>query len=222
MPTVSLRRFSNPDILKQIGYTHLVELLSPHKEFFTKRSFQLPSTEPDETGYEALANIFMVPDNDTPDSLIDALFFIDEMSTKEMMDALIDSAKNHQIELALGNDPSPADVAVRLWLKDQSLFEEIHAEKQLTRPRSFIYFQTDNNPVPKFIPPTRENLDKMGEEMDDWFEEKNEDVIAKYSFIPVMGNAGFLYGMASRCAGKEYTNKGKKEALFIVHSNMML
>src|SRR3989338_1204260 len=186
MPTISLRRFSDPDILKQIHKSHLIELLSPHQEFLKRRGFKFPSKAEGEIDYEVLADIFMKPDADTP-KLMDALFFIDEMSTNEAMDELLESAKDNRIDLELGPDSSPADVAVRLWLKNQSLFEEIHAEKQLTRPRSFLYFQTETNPIPKFDPPTRKTLDKMAQEMDNWFEEKKRGRDCKVFAYPHAG-----------------------------------
>jgi len=210
MPTISLRRFSDPDILKQIHKSHLIELLSPHQEFLKRRDFQLPAKSDSEIDYEALADIFMKPDADTP-KLMDALFFIDEMSTNEAMDELLESAKDNRIDLELGPDPSPADVAVRLWLKDQSLFEEIHAEKQLTRPRSFLYFQTETNPIPKFDPPTRKTLDKMAQEMDNWFEEKKRGRDCKVFAYPHTGECWFLvrHGQPIRREG----NHGKSESI---------
>ena len=173
MPTISLRRFSNSDALKHISDANLIKLLSPYKDFLKKRSFQLPATaDSGEIDHETLANIFMTPDTDTPEELLNALFFIDEMSSPEMMDKLIESANDRKIDLELGDEPEPADVAVRLWLQDQTLFEEIHAEEQLTRPRSFLYFQTEINPIPKFKLPTQETLNKMETEMDNWFANK--------------------------------------------------
>ena len=94
MATISLRRFSNPDTLKHISNNHLIELLSPHQEFLKKRGFQLPaSVSSGEIDHEVLAHIFMTPDTDIPKPLMDALFFIDEMSTKEAMDELLETAK---------------------------------------------------------------------------------------------------------------------------------
>lgn len=212
MPTISLRRFSDPDILKRIHKSHLIELLFPHKEILEKRGFQLPVTENSgEIDYEALANIFMKPDIDMHQKLLDALFFIDEMSSEEAMDTLLESAKDNRIDLELGPDPSPADVAVRLWLKDQSLFEEIHAEKQLTSPRSFLYFQTETKPIPKFDPPTRKTLDKMAKEMDIWFEEKKRGRDCKVFVYPRDGECWFLvrHGQPIRREG----NHGKSESI---------
>jgi len=210
MPTISFRRFSDPDKLKHIGRNNLIELFAPHKAFLGKRGFHLPVPNGSgEIDHEVLANIFMTPDTDMPKELLDALFFIDEMSTKEAMDELLESAKDNRIDLELGADPSPADVAVRLWLKDQSLFEEIHAEKQLTLPRSFLYFQTETNPLPKFDPPTRKTLDKMAQEMDDWFEEKKRGRACKVFAYPRDGECWFLvrHGQPIRREGNHGTTE---------------
>src|SRR5206468_3072857 len=54
--------------------------------------------------------------------------------------------------------PSPADVAVQVWLLDRELLEELHNYHQLHRPRAYQCFSTELEPVPAFAPPSHAQL----------------------------------------------------------------
>lgn len=211
MPTISLRCFSNPDTLKHISESNLIALLSPHREFLNKRGFTLPaSANPGGINHEALANIFMKPDTDMPKELADALFYIDEMSSKEMMDKILEQG----LDLSLGSEPEPADAAVQLWLKNRTLLEEIHAEEFVTRPRSFLYFATETTPIPAFKPPTKKILASMEAEMDDWFEEKKRGRGCRVFTFPHDAECWFLvrHGQPVRREGS--IDQGKPGSVF--------
>ena len=53
------------------------------------------------------------------------------------MDVLLDEAKRKGLQLNGQLDPTAADVAVQVYLRDKALLERKHAERYLTRPRSF-------------------------------------------------------------------------------------
>lgn len=122
MPTVNLRRFSEPDALKEIAPTHLLALLEPHREFFVGRGLALPATESAEPlDYAKLAEFFLSPD-DIPAELVEKLHLVRQMSAAETMDKIIEAVRERQMELNFVADSSPADVAVQLFLRDRSLF----------------------------------------------------------------------------------------------------
>ena len=50
--------------------------------------------------------------------------------------------------------------------------ERKHAERYLTRPRTFDYFQTDLHPIPSFRQPSPQTLTALETDLDDWFELK--------------------------------------------------
>ena len=173
MATVVLRIFTNADTLKRIGDRYLIELFAPYSAFFAQRGLTLPATA-DNGGldHEKLADIFMTPDTDMPGDLADALFLIHEMSTKEAMDKLQTAAEELELELGLGGDAEPAAVAVRVWLVRRTLIEEIHSEGELARPKAFLSYLTDRNPVPDFVPPNDATRRELEKRMDEWFEKK--------------------------------------------------
>ena len=172
MATYNLRRFAHAEGLKAIGREHLLALLKPHKSYLDRRGFTLPPSASDGIDYEQLVNVLMSPDTTTPKGLIDALYFIHEMATPESMDILLHEADSNGITLDGNPDPTPADVAVQVYLQDKDLLERKHAEQYLTRPRSYEYFQTETAPAPKFRKPSQKTLSALARDLDDWFEKK--------------------------------------------------
>ena len=153
MATVALRRFTNADTLKHISNESLFHLLKPYRPFFAGRGLELPAAAGDEVDCDKLAGIFMTPDEDMPDDLADALYLIHEMSTKEAMDKIVAAAAEVQPPVNLDGAEEPADVAVRVWLLRRSVLEAVHAEYELARPKTFVSYLTDREPVPEFNAP---------------------------------------------------------------------
>lgn len=138
MATVTLRRLSCPGILRAVAPARLLNFLKPHRRYFLSRGVDLPvSTANGEIDYESLAKVFLAPDTKTPKELIDAIYFIDEMSTHEGMDALLAEANKRNLKLPSGSDHSPADIAVQVWLLDKDILERLHAERHIIKVRSF-------------------------------------------------------------------------------------
>lgn len=175
MATFRLRHFSNPSTLRSIDPERLVSLLTPHRSFFTGRGCPLPAPgDAAELDHQALVDIFSTPDAGTPKELLDALFLIDEMSTTLGMDSLLEAASAAGIDLQLnpGDNHSPADVAVQVWLLDQDILERKHAEQFLHRPKSFEYFQSHHATPPVFTMPAPGRRQQLERELDDWFDQK--------------------------------------------------
>jgi hypothetical protein len=171
MATYSLGQFSHVETLKHIGREYLIALLEPHAEFFAGRSVKIPSASGKEAlDYDGLIEVFMAPGRDTPNDLADALFFINEMATFEGMDDLVEEARVAGLRLD-GPNLTPADVAVQVWLQNKDILQQKHAEQFLTKPRSFEYFQTKENPVPEFFVPKAKTLRALERALDDWFDE---------------------------------------------------
>jgi len=206
LATYNLRRFSNPDGLKAITPRHLVRLLSPFTEFLFGRGFDLPKLEEAKTlDYEQLAAVLVDPREDTPKALIDALYVIHEMATKEGMDALLEAARDKRLELDITDNPTPADVAVLIFLADQDLLERKHAEQYLTRPRSFEYFQSEATlPDPKRA--TDRRLKQLEQDLDNTFETRKRGRGARV--FPYRKEDGFWFLVRH---GEPYKREGSLE-----------
>ena len=173
MATYNLRRFANAASLKAIAPQHLLEFLEPYRPYLENRDLTLPtSPAPDGLDYERLVSVLMSPGTDTPKKLIDALYFVHEMSIEESMDVLLDEAKRKGLQLNGQLDPTAADVAVQVYLRDKALLERKHAERYLTRPRSFEHFQTDVQPLPAYEPLSLQTRAALERALDDWFVQK--------------------------------------------------
>lgn len=193
MATFRLRHFSNPGTVRSIAPERLLSLLDPHREFFAQRGCALPAAgEADQLDYHALVSVFLTPDANTPRELLDALFLIDEMSTPEAMDSLIDAVVQSGRELDTDSDHTPADVAVQVWLLDQDILERKHAEQFLFKPKSFEYFKTDRAEIPQFVPPTTATRRVMEQSLDDWFDKKKRGRGARLFVYPREDEVWFL------------------------------
>ncbi len=185
MATYDLKRFAHVDGLKAIAVKHLLALLEPHKSYFDGRSLTLPPPSAfDGLDYEQLVDVLMKPDTNTPDELLDALFFVHEMATPECMDILLQEAEKNGITLDGTPDPTAADVAVQVYLQDKDLLERKHAEQQLLKPRSFEYFQTEERPIPEFEQPSSKTLTALEKALDDWYEKKKRDRSSRVFIYP--------------------------------------
>jgi hypothetical protein len=173
MPNLKTKRFSNPETLKRIGDDMLIRLLSPFRDFFINRGLVLPAASGHANiDYDALAEVLMSPDTDSPDELADILYYMHEMSTPEAMDNLLDSLAERDLHLSICQNPTPTDVAVHVWLAYPDLLREKHAEQHLVRPRSFISFVTDASTVPEYTPPDCERIRAIEASLDEWFQHK--------------------------------------------------
>ena len=193
MATYNLRRFSNPETLKQVARRDLLGLLAPHAAYFAGRGLKLPKRASDgDLDYERLVEVFMTPGSDTPPALANALFLVDEMATPEGMDGLLDEARILGIRLGDGDRLTPADVAVRVWLQEPYVLEQKHAEQFLIKRRSFEYFQTDSESVPEFFLPSQETVRALEAELDEWFKDKKRGCGARVFVYPKDNDCGFL------------------------------
>lgn len=183
----TLRRFSSPETLKHIEAERLLTFLNPFRRFFTSRGLSLPAaSSAGEIDCQMLAKVFLSPDAKTPKELIDALYFVDEMATPEGMDALLADAERLKLELGDGDDHTPADVAVQIWLLNKQILERKHAECYLEKVRSFEYYQMDRYKRIAFKRPTDRKLTALANDLDDWFESKKRGRGARV----IMGDQG--------------------------------
>jgi hypothetical protein len=165
MSTYKLHRFAYPEVLKRIARPRLIELLAPYRTFFEGRKLLLPAQ--DELlpiDYPALVDVLMSPGDDMPDLLLEALYFIHELSTDEAMDSFLEDT---EILTAVGENPTPADVAVFVWLHNRETLEKKHAEASLLRPRSFDHFLAKKSDgADRF---DKEQLKALEAALDQWF-----------------------------------------------------
>jgi len=143
LATLDLRWFTNEESLRSITPEYLLRLLAPHAAYLQTRGLALPQPGSGQLpGYDLLREILLNPDRATPPRLIDALYFVSELATQDGMDDLLDELVTRDLHIEDGQEHTPIDVAIQVWLLDPDILQEKHAEQYLARPRSFEYFQT--------------------------------------------------------------------------------
>ncbi len=215
MATYDLRRFAHADSLKAIGIEHLLALLNPHKPYFEGRGLVLPSSsDPADLNYEQLVDVLMSPETHTPPELLNSLYYVHEMSTQGAMDVLLEEAEKNHISLDGNPDPTPADVAVQVYLKDRDLLERKHAEQYLVKPRSFEYFQTEADLIPKLKKPTVKMLTAIEKDLDDWFEKKKRGRGSRVFAYPKQDAVWFLVRHGDPLRREGSINAGETSSVF--------
>jgi len=167
MSTYNVRKFAQPDVLKRVHPDNLIAFLTPYAAYLKEREFALTTNGSGELEYEKLAGILMNPTENIPIEMVEALYFIQEMSDDDQFDELCEQAK--QANLTLSDDCTPADAAVSLWLHDPELLKRPHAEVLALKPKSFMYFQAKKKKKTKPLNPTAEQRQAMEKDMDGWF-----------------------------------------------------
>jgi hypothetical protein len=172
MASMVPKRFSRMEVLRQVSPDSLVGLLAAEggEDYFAQRGCPLPrdGKAPD---FEGIQTVLLKPDTDTPGTLAEALHHIDEMATDEAMQAILDRCAEEGIDLGVGQDASPADVAVRLWLKSPQLLLDLHAEGTALRKRTYDYFSGNRRRADRLGKPAEEALRALEADLDHEFEE---------------------------------------------------
>jgi len=173
MATLNLRRFSRIGGLKSIRSDRLVALLEPYREHLRGRGIELPATgsvEPPD--YEQVAAFFMRADDATPPELLNAIFYVDELADDDRLDEILAKFDERGIALENEGNQSAADVAVQAWLVNSDLVQEIHAERQVHRARSFEAYRPRTPPSGTWREPSDAVREAMQTAFDDWFDTK--------------------------------------------------
>lgn len=185
MATFKLTRFSTPEALKAIRKNNLLALLRRHYEFFKDRGLTVPGEGDGGLDYEKLVEILMTPDERTPAEFVEDLFYVHEMATQAGMDGLLeDLAREGADDLDVGQDPTPADVAVLVRVHRPELLERRHAEQLITNRRSFDCYKAETEkPTPEGRP-SAAALRGMEQRLDAVFEEMKRGRGVKVHMFP--------------------------------------
>ena len=196
-----LRNFSNPAILKGIEPALLLRFLQRYGDFFEGRQLQLRQGQ--EIDYEQLASILMSPGEDTPTDLLDALFFIDEMSLPQYYDALMEKMPSVGVHPSALTDPTTADLAVVIWLKKPDVLESMHAEQFMVHAKKFDSFLCTILVAPAMFETTETVIRALEDDLNDWFETKKRGRGTK---VFVFVRDGLVWFLVRH--GEPYTRQG--------------
>lgn len=168
MASYSLKRFARIQIIKAITPRNLRMFLSPYAEYLRRRGFEIGQIGDDLTDSDArgLLSVLVHPDPGIPQSLVEALYHVDEMATSSGMELIVSEFRQagHVVRCI---PPTPADIAVVAWITDSSLFEQVCAKQHHRSARTFRLHA--GRPVDGIVKP----LDERGiaayeHDLNDW------------------------------------------------------
>lgn len=168
MGTFRLRKFSNPDALRAIDPVRLARFLEPYAGYFAARGVNV-SVEA-VLDYEKIVSVFLTPDDRVPAEMIDALHYVDETSSNEDMDELLERARARGLTISTDLLMTAADVAMQIWLDAPDVLRERHAEAVAFQQKNFLYYGGAHGaprPFPKIDDELRLRIETL---LDDWFE----------------------------------------------------
>lgn len=214
MATFNPRRFAQPDLLKSIQPRHLFALLQPHSSYLTGRGLAFPASDEEEFEYSKLAEILVHPDEDMPRDLVDSLYTVHEMATPAGMEELLDEISRNGLQLEALSEPTPADVAVQVWLKDRELLERKHAEQFIEHPRRFEHHKGGGLVLQELPVPAPDALAKLEQDLDNWFEDKRRGRGCRVFVFPKDTEVWYLvrHGMPMKREGS--IDKGEPSSVY--------
>lgn len=170
-----LKRFTNVAILKRIDFPLLLAFFESDPEFerFLEKRGLTWTRAVEAFDYEGLARILMSPGVDTPDELLDALYFVDNLADPDCYDRILEECGAAGIDLGK-TDPSPEDLTLRVWLADRNILERIHAEQYRVRPKKFESFFAAGAKRPPLGEPPAAVLTALETDLNEWYEFKKK------------------------------------------------
>ncbi|MBF0186251.1 MAG: hypothetical protein HQM06_17930 [Magnetococcales bacterium] len=170
MATIKFRRFIQPDILTAIAPERLISLFTPYSDYLSGRGFILPKYRQIPINYAKLSVILSKPDENLPPQMVDALYFISEMSNTTNVENLMAEFQELHPEMAFDMDASDADIIVQIWLANPDFVAEKQAFSLISKPKSFEYYRSCTPHLKSLATPEPETIRKMEEWMNDWFD----------------------------------------------------
>lgn len=169
MSTFNPRLFTNHDRLKSIAPTHLISLFKPWSDYLANRGIVLPDSDDVEFPFESLSSVLMMPTDDAPSDMVDALYFVHETASDHDLDELLAIAAKDNVLVDHDATSTVADIAVQIWIKEPALLKDRHAESIAFSHKSFMYFEGQDGTPRKFPDPSPEQIENIQEAMNGWF-----------------------------------------------------
>lgn len=170
MSSLNLRRIARAEILRTVSFEHLISLLDAEGGTFVIAAGLDLTVPEDAFDFSTLAHVLANPAEAFPAGLADALHHIHEMADEEGMELLIEAIGDRGI-LEVGDEVSPADVALQLWLADRELLVREHAKRLLFKTKRYETYRGAMRPMPSI---DEAHIEPIRLFLNGWFEAKKE------------------------------------------------
>jgi hypothetical protein len=141
------RKFVNPDTLTSVSLDNLRALLRQTASAYLAAPWTdgLPRFDVDAADaafdFDRLTRVLLRPDDGYPDDLADALHAVAELSDAESLDLLLEAMDDVLDPFALGDEPTPADIALQAWLADRHRVEIVLGRQFLDKAKTFSSYR---------------------------------------------------------------------------------
>lgn len=163
-----LRRFGDPEVLRKIEPNRLHRLIVPHAAEFGHRGYELHA-DPKKIDPEGIARVLMEHGVSMPPPLIDALTHIQEVAAGDGIDHFIDRARQAGVDVPVGDELTPEDIALLVWLERPDILRRFHAERVVLRRRSFLTYAAEEDFLRATPPDLPERIASLGHAVRVWY-----------------------------------------------------
>lgn len=169
MSSLKISRFTRTDTLQRIGRKNWKKFFQRFEKELAESTIVLPDDALDDSEYyDALCALFMSP-TDLPKLIGETLHAINELASEDGQERLVFAAQQANLSSQLiAENPTCEEIAMQLWLADNTLFTKAHNEQRLLQLTSFEHFSNRTESVKKFLPFTDEIKMDLTSIVDSW------------------------------------------------------
>ncbi len=136
------------------------------------------------------------------------------MATPTGMDTVLEKAAAAGLALGLGEEATPADVAVQAWLLAPAFLEDLHNKQELQRRRAFRFFSTDADLVPPFSGPTAAQIAAIEAQLNEFYVAWKRGPGARVFAFPERERWTFLVRHGALCRREGAMEQGRPTTVF--------
>jgi len=141
MPTYNPKQLGEPEVVREINPTVLFAFLQPFEAYLRSRGLEVKEPSRfDNAASEKLVEILTNPSMKTPQALLNAVFYVEEMLTPMAADLLLSAAQKAGMPFDEDGKHSVADIVMKVWMFDSKIVEAQHAWQTWKTPRRMECF----------------------------------------------------------------------------------
>lgn len=174
MPTYNPKQLGEPEVIREINPTVLCAFLRPFERYLRTRGLEVKEPNRiDSAAIEKLVDVLINPTMKTPQGLLNAVYYVEEMSTPLAADSLLTRAQQAGMPFDEDGKHSLADIVMQVWLFDSKMVETQHAWQTWKTPRRMECFQPVQSTGIAPISMTEDRLKLAIKDAGDWFAKNN-------------------------------------------------
>ncbi len=184
-----LKRFAKIEFLHRVDFGLLLQMLEPFRAYIEMKESVEWSDDPAAFPFDAVSCILASPDSDVPAGLIDAFYYVDEMSADALFDELYRDALDADIDFTGYDNPTAHDLALFIWLRNSELLQRLHAGRHIIKTRRFETFFSQTDGTPDVSRPTIEGMEAA---LNDYFDDARKGRGARVFVFELENETWFL------------------------------